>query len=304
MHLLRINCKLLGMLIIRKYSIFYIIVALYLLLSTAVLAQEEQGSDLKTLIHPEKPFENELKLTHTGTVTNVIDPLRIEIDHKKIVQLVNIDIPDYDIYEPGPLSVSVKKALEGMLSGKKVKLYQRKDTKKFGYKTRMDHLLGHIVRAQDGLWIQGSLLSEGYARIRPSQYNIEAANEMKTLQTFAQEKQIGLWGMADIPQYHILGADNADVGLHQWSAVEGIITKVATVNNVLYLNFGSDWRKDFTIMIENDVRRKFKESSINPISLTGHEIRVYGWLEEYNGPVIKLLDPIWLDVLDSQNLQD
>lgn len=304
MHSVIFRCKLLGMLIIRKHSIYFVIVALYLLLSTAAFSQEEKGSQTKSLIHLEKPFENELLLTKTGVVTDVIDPLRIEIDHNKIVQLVNIDIPDFNIHDPGPLSVSVKNVLEDMLEGKKVKLYQRKDTKKFGYKTRLDHFLGHVVRDSDNLWVQGSLLSEGYVRIRPSAYNIEAANTMKTIEAAARNKQIGIWSQTGQSKHRLFSPEDAIDGVDQWGVVEGVVAKVATINNILYLNFGTDWRKDFTIMIENDTRRKFQQSNINPISLAGSKIRVHGWLEEYNGPMIKLLDPIWLELIDSQNLQE
>lgn len=286
------------------YGFYALVLTLCLLFSTAAPAQKEPATDTHTLIHPENPFENELKLTHTGTVTQIIDPLRIEIDHKKIVQLVNIDIPDYDPYDPGPLAVTVKATLEDMLKGKKVKLYQRKKTKETGFKTRMEHLLGHLVRAQDGLWVQGYLISGGYVRIRPSQYNIEAATDMKTLESHAEKQQIGLWDMQQYPQYKKLSAENAADGLNGWSIIEGTITKVASMNNIIYLNFGDDWRKDFTIMLESDVRRAFAKDGINPMSLHGQRILVHGWLEEYNGPMIKLLNPVWLDLIDSQSLPE
>jgi len=286
------------------YGFFALVLSLCLLFSTAAPAQKELLLDTHALIHPEKPFENELKLTHTGTVTQVIDPLRIEIDHKKIVQLVNIDIPDYDPYDPGPLAVTVKATIEDMLKGKKVKFYQRKKTKETGFKTRMEHLLGHVVRAQDGLWLQGHLLAGGYARIRPSQYNTEAATSMKALENHAEEQKIGLWDAQQYPQYRKLSADNADDGMNGWGVIEGKITKVSTMNNAIYLNFGNDWRKDFTIMLESDVRRAFAKDGINPMSLTGKRIQVRGWLEEYNGPMIKLLNPVWLDLIDSQSLPE
>ena len=78
--------------------------------------------------------------------------------------------------------------------------------------------------------------------------------------------------------------------------VEGIVTSTADVRGQIYLNFGADYKTDFTIAIARKYRRKFE--AIDPLSLEGARVRVRGWIELYNGPMIWIDHPERLEVLD------
>ena len=80
--------------------------------------------------------------------------------------------------------------------------------------------------------------------------------------------------------------------------VEGIITSTADVRGRVYLNFGADYKTDFTVAIDKKHRKRFKKAGLDLLSLEGARVRVRGWIELTNGPVIWLDHPERLEVLD------
>jgi|GEM_PF-429477 len=238
----------------------------------------------------------DLRQMDTSTVEQVIDPLRIRLKDGRILQLAGIDIPDLDPYEPGDVSIAARNFLDKLLKGKTVRMYQTKDRKK-GRMNRMGYHLTHLTlggNKKDSAWVQGTLLAAGLARVRPSERNAEMAAQMIALEDKARTEKKGIW--AD-PRYAVLNPETAIQNLNDWALVEGRIRTIATVNNVTYLNFGSDWRTDFTIALTANMRRKFLKAGTDPMKLSGAMIRARGWLREYNGPYMELLHPSWMNVV-------
>ena len=64
-----------------------------------------------------------------------------------------------------------------------------------------------------------------------------------------------------------------------------------------YLNFGADWKTDFTISLAPDAVRLFRKSGIDIAALEGQRIRIRGWLGVRNGPVIEATHPEQLERL-------
>lgn len=68
----------------------------------------------------------------------------------------------------------------------------------------------------------------------------------------------------------------------------------------LYLNFGLDWRGDFTVSLSQEVQAAFVAAGqADPATLEGAIIRVRGWLYEENGPMIALTHPAQLELVDA-----
>jgi len=234
----------------------------------------------------------ELKQMGSATVDQVIDPLRIRLKDKRIIQLVGLDIPDLNAYETGPLSVAAVNFLKPLLENKKIRLYQTKNAKE-GRTNQMSYELAHVVLSDDNTWVQGALLSEGFARIRPSERNPEMAAQMITLEIEAAKAKRGLWATREI-----LTPETADKAMNDWAVVEGIVKQGGLHKNIVYLNFGADWRSDFTVSLPSPVRKTLEKNDIKPLELTGKKVRVHGWVESYNGPHIKLNEAAWLEVIE------
>ena len=60
------------------------------------------------------------------------------------------------------------------------------------------------------------------------------------------------------PQFRVRAASEADTGLHSFQLVEGRVRAAAVVRGRGYLNFGPDWREDFTVSIAPRDRRRFE----------------------------------------------
>jgi hypothetical protein len=65
-----------------------------------------------------------------------------------------------------------------------------------------------------------------------------------------------------------------------------------------YINFGADYRSDFTVTIDPEDMRTFRQARFDIPSLAGRRIRVRGWVEFYNGPEMTLARPEAIEVLE------
>ena len=79
--------------------------------------------------------------------------------------------------------------------------------------------------------------------------------------------------------------------------VEGRVLKVAITRRRTYLNFGRDWKRDFTIVVEARFRRAFPERGKRLKKLEGKRVRVRGWLRWRNGPMLTATHPEQIEVL-------
>ncbi|NCC21652.1 MAG: thermonuclease family protein [Alphaproteobacteria bacterium] len=229
----------------------------------------------------------DLRLASTTHVERAIAPTILELKDERFVYLTGLDFPDYNAYDPGPLAVEALDALKEAFEGKKVRFYQTRDRDR-GRTNRMGHELGHIERADDGLWAQGMLLEKGLARVRTSPRNPEMAAAMLVLEAKAREAGAGLWADGD---YALLTPETALDARPGFQIVEGTVRSVAIVRNRIFLNFGADWKTDFTVAIEAGDRRAFSRSGLDPLQWNGRRLRIRGWLEEWNGPCIKADHP-------------
>lgn len=229
----------------------------------------------------------QMRRTGTAIVEDVVSPLIIKLDDGRLVHLAGMDMPDLDYYDPGDLSVTTQKILRDFLNGKRVAVYQT-SSKKSGRMNRLGHHIAHLVRVDNDVWAQGMLLSLGLARVRTTEYNPEMATQMLKLENSARLSESGLWA---IDKYKVLSADKAENSIGSFQIVEGVIKSVSLKTNRIYLNFGDNWRKDFTVSISAFDRKKFTKQKIELQGWQGKRVRVRGWVESYNGPYMEINHP-------------
>lgn len=287
-----------------KIIVFIVLFSSFFMISS--LSRAEETTDTAWLI-PEKADYSVLKNTGTVQVSQIINPLTIRLNDNRIIQLTGINIPDLTPYDSGDIAVAVQEQLEKLLNGKKAILYQTTKTDK-GRSNRMGYQLAHIetsaAQPADGenvqnLWIQGFLLMNGLVRARPNPRNPEMAAQMYALEQIARAKKIGLWDPEKYPAYQILPTGSTEIPRNSFAIVEGTVKSAAQIKNTTYLNFGNNWRDDFTIGIESAVRRQIlkEKPDMNLQALGGKNIRVRGWVEDYNGAFIRLEHPSLIEFL-------
>ena len=111
-------------------------------------------------------------------------------------------------------------------------------------------------------------------------------SELLAREAEARAKGEGVWGSW---AYRVLAADNVErLGrlTRSYQLVEGVVAQVGESSGRIYLNFDKDWRKDFTVLIERKDGDAFKAAGIDPKALAGKKLRVRGWIEWRNGPMI------------------
>ncbi len=90
--------------------------------------------------------------------------------------------------------------------------------------------------------------------------------------------------------------------MNSFQLVEGRVATAANVRGRVYLNFGEDWKTDFTVLAPSSVRRMFEKKGIDLALLGGSVVRVRGWVKSWNGPMIELTHPEQLEILiEKQN---
>jgi micrococcal nuclease len=236
---------------------------------------------------------SELRMTKAAPVAEIVSPLQIKLGGGSIVHLVGLDIPGYTPYESGAYAPEIISFLQERLKGRQVRLYQTKNAKK-GRRNRLGHELAHVEEKGDGLWLQGEIIKRGLARVRPSSDNTEMAAQMLALESQARAANLGLW---QDETYRVLPPAQAGQAMNNWAIIEGTVRAAAMVKNTIYLNFGENWREDFTIAITPTVRRALAKNGVDPLSLGNKAVRVRGWIESYNGPYLELMHPVWLEIL-------
>lgn len=222
-----------------------------------------------------------------GRLARTIDGDSLVLESGLKVRLANIMAPD----KRQPFTDAARSALEALLKGRKLGLYYV-GPKRDRYERAVAQLFTLRPDGRPDQWVQEEMLRLGYARVRSYATSAWRITELLKTEQLAREAGRGIWQnemfAVRSPAPNAL-AQHVD----SFQIVEGLIISSAQVRGQTYLNFGSDYKTDFTVSIARKHRKSFEKSGIDLADLDGVRVRVRGWVELYNGPVI------WLDHPDS-----
>ena len=248
-------------------------------------------------------------------VTGVVDGDTLVLDDGREVRLTGIQAPKLPLGRSGfvawPLADEARSRLEELALGAAVQL-------RYGGARRDRHgrVLAHVFVRREGreIWLQQQMLAGGLARVYTFKDNRACAAALLSAERASRAAGAGIW--AD-PFYAIRDAADID-GLERLSGsfelVEGSVQSAALVRGRLYLNFGDDYRSDFTVTVdERDVRvflqdnvwaallQSEGESGPQLDRLNGTKLRVRGWLGRRNGPEIAATHPEQIEFTGNQD---
>ena len=228
-----------------------------------------------------------------GVVREVVSGDMLVLTDGRVVKLAGIQAPKVNAGRnrpfKWPLAEEAKKALERLALGRNVTLY-------FGgvRQDRHDRLPAQLVR-DDGLWLQGELLGQGWARVYASTDLAVLGGELYAREAAARQTRLGIW---NLPFYAVRGPEGLGHDYDSFQIVEGRILAAAQAKGQIFLNFGPDWRTDFTIRVPRRAVRAFRQLHGDPARLQGRLIRVRGWVYRHNGPEIELVHPEQMERLE------
>jgi micrococcal nuclease len=187
-----------------------------------------------------------------------------------------------------PLADLARHHLAELTVGRPVILYhghERRD--------RYDRALAHPC-LEDGTWIQKMMLKRGLAMVATTRDTATLALEMLAFEREARTQKVGIWAERF---FRIRNPHETRRDIDTYQIVEGRVVSAVVIKGRAYLNFGPDWRTDFTFSISPRDRRRFEKTGIDLSALSSRRVRGRGWVTLRNGPLIELTHPEQLEVL-------
>lgn len=231
----------------------------------------------------------------TRTVTRIIDAETLALDDGREVRLTGALAPrarDADAQAGAwPLEEAAKASLAEITLGKRVELA-------FGpvREDRYGRDLAHLFVNENGrrLWVQGEMLQLGQARA----YALPGVDAcLATLianEAIGRTVEAGIW-TSRIYQPWTSEKPFALLALRgTFQIVRGRVSGVSQTGSAGYLNFGADWKTDFTVRIP----KRLMTAQPQLAALQGRMVEVRGWIERRNGPMITITHAAALTVLE------
>ncbi len=235
----------------------------------------------------------------SGRVVEITDGDTVTLADGVEVRLVGLQAPKLALGRPNfadwPLAAEARRELKRLVLGKSVEL-------RFGGRREDRHgrALAHLVSQKDGTWIQRAMLLQGMARVYSFPDNRSAVAGLLEAERIARASGAGIWSH---PFYRVRAPEQLADALDTFQLVEGRVVEAARVRGRVYLNFGADWREDFTVTVAPRDRRLFEREghllgrqAVD--NLAGRRLRVRGWIKSFNGPMIEVTHPEQIEWLD------
>ena len=204
---------------------------------------------------------------------------------------------DIEATRDGKLSQAGARALESLVRDRSIRLrYEGRQRDRYGRALAQAYVGGGGPDQET--WLQDHLIREGYARAYALPNTVGCLKMLLAAEREARAARRGLWG---VETYRVRSANDVDALLRltgQFVIVEGHVTSTARTRQTTYLNFGADWRHDFTASLANTAVDRNSDDAQMIGSLAGNTVRVRGWIERRNGPMVTLVSVDEIEVLE------
>ncbi len=245
-----------------------------------------------------------LKMGAIKTVTRVNSADSVTLDDGTEVKLAGTLAPHArdGNAAPGtwPAETSAVATLSSMLLGKTVEIAfgaARADR----YGRHVAHLF--VGKGENRIWVQGALLSSGNARASAVPGTSECLPELLAHERVARQRRLGLWQTG---LYRPKSATRTALLMYLRSSfhvVAGRVVSVSHTKSDTYLNFGDNWRQDFTIHIPKAIKTANPSWAASLDDFKDKRVEVRGWIERRNGPMMSLSHPAEIEIVpDSSSL--
>lgn len=186
----------------------------------------------------------------------------------------------YDLHRGAqPFYHEATEVLRDMLSAGSLSITATDATNRWGAQLVTAHGEGEPSTLQE------RLVTAGAARVKPMTDNHELIDRLLSLEETARSNLAGLWALNS---YRVYEAGDATSAIGAFHLVEGRVTSARAGRGRFYINFGDDYREDFTATAPSRRARSWARAGVDLETLEGDPLRVRGFVESINGPSIEL----------------
>jgi endonuclease YncB( thermonuclease family) len=226
-------------------------------------------------------------------VAAALDGGTLTLDDGRVIVLAGIDAPLPPIGAPdraSPIAAAATAALAAATRGVPVKVALVDDKP-----DRYGRLRANVFGA-DGTSLAAAAVAAGLARVHRLPGDPACVLAVLDVERQARIAGRGLW--AD-PDYRIRSATDPSLidqtGLY--GLVAGRVISVGHGDVMLFVNFGRDYDRDFTVMVAPAVAKGLTAAGIDLDALADRRVLVRGMIENDGGPLIRLTDPTDIEVI-------
>lgn len=233
-------------------------------------------------------------------VLKVIDGETLRLESGREVRLVGSlapkagPLPGEDARARAPAEDAAR-ALDALVTGHRIKL--RYDGRR---RDRYGRILAQVYvdTPEGGLWVQEHLIRQGHGRAYALPGNTRCLAALMAAEEQARDAGRGLWRDQTHRVHSAREIDLLSRLIGRFVIVEGRVVGVTRARQLTYLNFDADWRRDFTASLANAAVDRSLGGADNLRRLEGRTIRVRGWIEQRNGPMMALSSPEEIETLE------
>lgn len=152
---------------------------------------------------------------------------------------------------------------------------------------------GQLPKNDASLLAQADLVKRGLAIVYPQSEENELIEFLLKVEQDARVDRLGLW--RDVLK--VFSADKPDIiPIGTICLVEGRINSIGNGGSRRFLNFGTDYKQDFTVTVRSGEWRRWKMAARSDV-LVQRKVRVRGIVQSINGPSIELKHSLQLELL-------
>lgn len=226
-----------------------------------------------------------------STAITVSDGRSFRLADGREIKLAGIDVPFAAGDGESKAAFASRTALERLVLGKEILLTAASDaTDRYGRMGAVAFVNGSETP------VQYDLLAVGQARVSAQALGDGCTQALLGEEKKARESRLGLWGD---PGYAVRAAADGPANRLQqgrFSVAEGRVVSVRDSGGTIYINFGRRWSEALTVTILKQNVRSFAAAGIEPRTLEGRIVRIRGYVEVRNGPVIEASRPEQIEV--------
>nr|CRH07937.1 Putative staphylococcal nuclease (SNase-like) [Candidatus Magnetococcus massalia] len=205
------------------------------------------------------------------------------------IRIMGIDTPEVSgkLKAAEPFADTARDATEKLLMGGGKSIFLIKE--KGGQDRDVFKRPLRYIELQDGRDVGEELLKQGLALVYVGKGFSRSARYFKA-EMRARSDKLGVWSEKNP---HWLVKQKAAIHhVGDFRIVQGRVKAAAKVGSWIYLNYGKDYKKDFTVSIKiRDWKKHFRKVYKDPQQLVGQRIEVRGRIGLRNGAMIRARHP-------------